>query len=125
MLLASGDLSGELDQAKETETTLTRVFDLAQGLAWPEQFPGRALRNRFTEEWNAHLEALLADAQARQHLTEAIKERDYEVAFIYAGQAVGLMTQLQPAVDIIRRLGDGAEDVLRRHCQTLLGSLAL
>jgi nitronate monooxygenase len=42
------------------------------------------------------------------------------VAFIYAGQAVGLVTQQQPAGDIIRRLGDGAEDLLRRHCQALL-----
>jgi nitronate monooxygenase len=107
-------------QAEETETTLTRVFDLAQGLAWPEQFPGRALRNRYSEEWDSHPEALSADTQARQHLAEAIKARDYEVAFIYAGQAVGLVTQQQPAGDIIRRLGDGAEDVLRRHCQALL-----
>jgi nitronate monooxygenase len=106
--------------AEETETTLTRVFDLAQGLAWPEQFPGRALRNRFTEEWNAYPEALPADIQARQRLAEAIKERNYDVAFIYAGQAIGLVTQQQPAGDIIRRLGDGAEDVLRRHCQALL-----
>jgi nitronate monooxygenase len=109
-----------LIQAEETETTLTRVFDLAQGLAWPEQFPGRALRNRFTEEWDAHPEALPADVQARKHLIEAIKERDYEVAFIYAGQAVGLLTQQQPAGTIIRDLGDGAEDMLRGRCQVLL-----
>jgi nitronate monooxygenase len=109
-----------LIQAEETQTTLTRIFDLGQGLAWPETFPGRALSNRFTEEWNAHPEALPTDAQARQHLIEAIKERDYEVAFIYAGQAVGLLTQQQPAGDIIRRLGDGAEDILRQSCRDLL-----
>jgi nitronate monooxygenase len=117
---ASETARERLLQAKETETTLTRVFDLAQGLAWPEQFPGRALRNRYTKEWDSHPEALPSDVQARQHLTDAIKERDYEVAFIYAGQAVGLVTQQQPAGDIIRRLGDGAEDLLRRHCQALL-----
>jgi nitronate monooxygenase len=107
--------------AEETETTLTRVFDLAQGLAWPEQFPGRALRNRFTQTWDAQPEAVPTDAQARQHLAEAIKARDYEVAFLYAGQAVGLVTRQQPAGDIIRRLGDGAEDLLRKQCQALLG----
>jgi nitronate monooxygenase len=112
-----------LIQAEETATTLTRVFDLAQGLAWPEQFPGRALRNRFTEEWNPRPEALPSNDQARKHLVAAIKERDYEVAFIYAGQAIGLLTQQQPAGDIIRDLGDGAEDVLRRHCRALLAEV--
>lgn len=107
-------------QAQETETTLTRVFDLAQGLPWPEQFPGRALRNRFTEAWDAHPEEVHAAAQARQDLAEAIKRRDYETAFIYAGQAVGLVTRQQPAEDIIRSLGDGAEHLLRTQCQGLL-----
>jgi nitronate monooxygenase len=61
-----------------------------------------------------------AAAPARQELAEAIKQRDYEVAFIYAGQAVGLVTQQQPAGDIIRRLGDGAEHLLRTQCQRVL-----
>lgn len=117
---ASESARARLLQAQETETTLTRVFDLAQGFAWPEQFPGRALRNRFTQEWDTHPEKLLADAQARQHLADAIKRRDYEVAVLYAGQAVGLVTQQQPAGDIIRGLGDGAEHLLRTQCQKLL-----
>jgi nitronate monooxygenase len=107
-------------QAQETETTLTRVFDLAQGLAWPPQFPGRALQNRFTEQWDTHPEQLPADGEARQALAEAIKRRDYELAFIYAGQAVGLITRQQPAGDIIRQLGDGAEHWLRTRCQAVL-----
>lgn len=107
-------------QAQETETTLTRVFDLAQGLAWPEQFPGRALRNRFTEAWDARPEEVPAAAQARQALAEAIKQRDYDLAVIYAGQAVGLVTRQQPAGDIIRSLGDGAEHLLRTQYQGLL-----
>ena len=45
-------------QAQETDTVLTRGFDVAQGLAWPPQFPGRALRNRFTDEWQARVDAL-------------------------------------------------------------------
>jgi nitronate monooxygenase len=111
-----------LVQAQETETTLTRVFDLAQGLAWPAQFPGRALRNRFSDQWDTRSEELSANAQARQQLAEAIKGRDYDLAFIYAGQAVGLVTQQQPAGDIIRHLGDGAEDLLRERYHTLLES---
>lgn len=111
--------------AQETETTLTRVFDLAQGLAWPEQFPARALCNRFTQTWDPHPHGVSSATQARQDLAEAIKQRDYEVAFIYAGQASGLVTQQQPAGDIIRGLGDGAEHLLRTRCQTVLEGVSI
>lgn len=106
--------------AQENETTLTRVFDLAQGLAWPEQFPARALRNRFTQAWDLHPHEVTTATHARQDLADAMKRRDYEIAFIYAGQASGLVTQQQPAGDIIRHLGDGAEHLLRTHCQRVL-----
>lgn len=106
--------------AQETETTLTRVFDLAQGLAWPEEFPGRALRNRFTQAWDSRPHEVSTAAHARQDLVEAIQRREYDIAFIYAGQAIGLVAQEEPAGDIIRRLGDGAEHLLRMHCQTML-----
>lgn len=106
--------------AQETETTLTRIFALAQGLAWPEQFPGRALRNRFTQAWDSHPHEVASAAHAHQDLAEAIQRRDYDIAFIYAGQAIGLVSQQEPAGDIIRRLGDGAEHLLQMHYQTML-----
>src|SRR5438046_7856124 len=43
-------------QAHETDTLLTRAFDVAQGLAWPPQYPGRALHNRFTDQWHSHID---------------------------------------------------------------------
>ena len=107
-------------QARETETIHTRVFDLAQGFAWPARFPGRALRNRFTDQWDAQAEALPADAQARQQLAEAVKQKDYDLAVIYAGEGVGLVTQQESAGEVIRQLGDGAEHLLRERARALL-----
>lgn len=109
-----------LVEAQETDTVLTRVFDVAQGLAWPPQFPGRALRNRFTEQWHAHSDALLQASEARQQLVEAVANKNYELAYIYAGEAVGLVQQEQPAGDVIRQLGDGAEHLLRERYRRLL-----
>ena len=109
-----------LVQAQETDTVLTRVFDIAQGLAWPPQYPGRALRNRFTEQWHDHSDALLHANEARQQLVEAVADKNYELAYIYAGEAVGLIAQEQPAGDVIRQLGDGAEHLLRERCRMLL-----
>ncbi|TMC81052.1 MAG: nitronate monooxygenase, partial [Chloroflexi bacterium] len=47
-----------ITQARETDTVLTRAFDVAQGLAWPPQYPGRALRNRFTDQWHTRIDEL-------------------------------------------------------------------
>lgn len=107
-------------QAQETETIHTRVFDLAQGLAWPAHFPGRALRNRFTDQWDTQAEALREDAQARQQLAEAVKQKDYDLAYIYAGEAVALVTQQESAGDVIRQLGAGAEQLLHARYQALM-----
>ncbi len=107
-------------QTQETETVLTRAFDVAQNIPWPIQYPGRALRNRFTEQWHFKTEELAHDEEARQQLAAAIKSKDYDVAHIYAGEAVGLVTREQPIAEVIRHLGEGAEQLLRNRCSTLL-----
>ncbi|GCE24397.1 NAD(P)H-dependent flavin oxidoreductase [Dictyobacter kobayashii] len=106
-------------QSQETDTILTRVFDVAQGLSWPPQYAGRALRNHYTDQWHANVEALATDVQARQQLAEAIKEKDYEQAHIYAGEGVGLVRQQQAAATVIQQLGDGAEQLLHERYRTL------
>jgi nitronate monooxygenase len=111
-----------LVQATETDTVLTRAFDVAQGLAWPEQYPGRALRNRFTQQWHDHLDQLPQAKEARQQLADAIAHKNYDLAFIYAGEAVGLIEKQQPAAEVIRHLGEGAERLLAERYAQLLTS---
>ena len=107
-------------QAQETDTVLTRAFDVAQGLAWPPHYPGRALRNRFTDQWHTQIDALPQATEARQELAEAIASKNYDLAHIYAGEAVGLVHQQQSASTVIQHLGEGAERLLRERYQTLL-----
>lgn len=109
-----------LVQAQETETIVTRVFDVAQSLSWPARYPGRALRNRFTEQWDTHLEALAQAPDARQNLVEAVAHKNYELAFLYAGEAVGLVTEQRAAGAVIQALGEGAEQLLRTRARQLL-----
>jgi nitronate monooxygenase len=106
--------------ATETDTVLTRVFDIAQGFPWPPQYPGRALRNQFTDQWHSRPEALADNNAAKQQLADAAKRKDYELANIYAGEAVGLVNKPQPAADIIRELADGAEQLLKDRFNRLL-----
>ncbi len=109
-----------IERAQETDTILTRAFDVAQGLSWPSQYPGRALRNRFTDQWHNQIDALPQASEARQQLKEAIANKDYDLAYIYAGEAVGLVTRQQPAREVIQYLGDGAEGLLRERLDRLL-----
>ena len=108
-------------QAQETDTVLTRAFDVGQGIPWPPQYPGRALRNRFTDQWDAQVDALARNESARQQLKDAVASKDYDLAHIYAGEAVGMVTRQQPAGEVIRQLGDGAEQLLRDRSSSLLG----
>lgn len=107
-------------QAQETDTVLTRAFDVAQGLTWPEQYPGRALSNHFTDQWHSRIDALTQAPEVRQQLAEAIASKNYDLAYIYAGEAVGLVTQEQSAGEVIQRLGDGAEALLRERYHVLV-----
>ena len=48
------------------DTLRTRVFDIVRGRGWPREYTGRALRNRFSEEWHGN-EAALAAAAGREN----------------------------------------------------------
>lgn len=107
--------------SQETDTVLTRVFDLALGIAWPEAFAGRALRNRFTDAWHGRESELGGDPAARHQLADARDAGDYETSCLYAGQAVGLVRQSRPAAEVVRELGEGAARMLSWRLEELLG----
>ncbi len=103
----------KLIDAKETDTVHTRVFDVVQRIPWPPAFPGRALANAFTRRWVGHEDALAGDDGERRAFQQAKEKDDYATAFIYAGQAVGLLDRVEPAAVIARRLAADAEAMLR------------
>ena len=107
-------------EATETGTVHTRVFDLAQGIPWPDAFPGRALRNTFTARWHGREEVLRTQRTlAATELREASESGDYSEAYIYAGQAAGLVNDLLPAGNLVERLAAEAEERLGA-CRGLL-----
>jgi nitronate monooxygenase len=100
-----------LIRANETETILTSVFDRAQHKEWPAEFPGRALRNRFTDAWHDRVESMTPEAESQ--FGEARANRDYSVAHLYAGQTVGLIRKVTSAAEIVRQIVGEAETRLR------------
>ncbi|MFD2092871.1 NAD(P)H-dependent flavin oxidoreductase [Blastococcus deserti] len=94
-------------------TVLTRAFDVAQGLAWPERWPGRALVNEFSRTWHGREDQLRQDAAAAQRVVDARRTDDLENAPVYAGESVGLVTAERSATDVVRDLDAEAEKALR------------
>jgi nitronate monooxygenase len=88
----------------ETQTILTHVFDRVQEKAWPEEFPGRALRNSFAERWHEREDELMASPAARAEFASAKAAADYGTANIYAGQTVGMIAGETDAAAIVRRI---------------------
>ncbi len=86
------------------DTVFTRVFDIAQGIPWPAPYAGRALRNDFTDTWHGREDELAADPDAHRRLADAKTAGDFDVAYIYAGQGVGSVTEERPAAEVVAAL---------------------
>ncbi|OOK82633.1 hypothetical protein BZL30_0090 [Mycobacterium kansasii] len=53
-------------EARETDTRVSRVFDVAAGLPWPARYPSRVLANDFVAQWTGREDELAADPDARR-----------------------------------------------------------
>lgn len=95
--------------------------DRVQELAWPDAYSGRALRNRFTDHWHGHEEDLGPSSEA--YRTFHRERGNYDIDYIYAGQAVGLVNATRSAEDVVKTLGQGADQWLRRRMATLIDNL--
>ena len=104
----SSDARARLLAADETSTSYGRVFDVAQGLAWPPEFGARGLRNRFFDAWVGREDELADDDEAARQLQTARTEGDYDTAFLYSGQGVGLLKGEQSAAEVIADLAAAA-----------------
>ncbi len=106
-------------QAKETETIHTHLFDRLQNLPWPDRFPGRALKNTFTEKWHGKEAEAVANTKTLTEFQAAKAKEQFDVAHIYAGQIVGLLEQRTTAGDIVRSVASEAEVLLRKRFMEL------
>jgi len=109
----TGDASRRaLIAASATDTRVTRVFDVAYGLPWPQRFPSRVLANDFVARWTGREEALAADQSASAELTAATAADDRRIAPVDAGQGVGTIDGEATAGEVIETMCAGAERLL-------------
>jgi NAD(P)H-dependent flavin oxidoreductase YrpB (nitropropane dioxygenase family) len=94
------------------DTVLTEIPDIAAKLVWPGAM-SRARRNRFIERWAGREWALRQNqAQALAGVMAARKAGDAEEAPLSFGQDAGLIHEILPAGEIVKRIVAEAERIL-------------
>ena len=110
------------------DTVRTSIFDIVRkydwpgpytnrplsDYVWPLPYTGRALANQFTGRWHGREEALRADID-RQCIEYqgAVKSQDHDTAFVWASEAVDLVTKVQSAEEIVTEMCTQAEAQLQ------------
>lgn len=130
MLGASGVLLGtrfyasqECDGAEEAkrricsatgnDTTRGVIFDLSRNNLWPAPFTGRTLINDHARRWMGREIELLQNVQAVTAEYMAAREAgNFDIAGVFAGEAVGLIHDIPPAVEIVDRIVNEADQIL-------------
>ncbi len=100
--------------ATADDTIFTDVFDIVDGMTWPEGIHGRSITTDFAKEWHSREQALTAartNIRAESPTPSEAPERAHSA---YAGQSAGLVHDVKPAAEIIQSIMVEADDVLRR-----------
>jgi nitronate monooxygenase len=104
------------------QTAQTRVFDVVRGAPWPAIYPGRALRNAFSDRWHGHEEALAADQPAQESAYLATTADDFATRVVWAGEGVDLIRDIPTASEIIERIIAQAASTLMQGSQLIRGN---
>lgn len=87
------------------DTRYSRVHDVAQDLAWPREFGGRAVATPFVRQWTGDEDAMTADAKGEHAAGRERGDTDYTP--LYAGVGVDRLTAETDAASVVRALVDG------------------
>ena len=108
--------------ANETDTLYTRIGNLVARPTWANVAPSRVLRTRAIEIWMGREEELAALPPAQRESiatswAQARVEGRREDTEIIAGQDCGLIRELLPAAEVVRRIVTEADEILRRSAR--------
>jgi nitronate monooxygenase len=113
--LASPGVKARMVAASGDDTLRTTIFDIARGYSWPKEYTGRAVRNRFVEEWHGREDTLTQAEDERAHYAEAVARGDADIAVVFAGEGIDLIHAIEPAAVILDGVVREAEAALSRR----------
>lgn len=99
-------------EAGPEDTIHSLAFDTLAGRDWPGSGV-RAIKNRFTEEWDGReLELAQRRLEVQERMLQAEREDDPTMTGLYAGVGVGAIRDIRPAADLVRDIVAEAEAVI-------------
>ena len=101
-------------QSDGEDTIFTKVYDLIDGLPWPEEIGARVYASQFVREWDGRDKEIIEQREALREQTSAAYRTDPEVAAVYMGESAGDVDSIRPAADVLTDICEGAEELLRR-----------
>jgi nitronate monooxygenase len=107
------------------DTLRGMIFDVSRKIWWPAPFTARTLINDHARRWIGRETELVHNVEAVA--AEYAAERDagnYDVAAVFAGQAVGLIHDIPPAAEIVERISSEADQILSGRRNSPTGMLA-
>jgi len=108
--LGHDSIKQRLTDARANQTMRTHVFDIVRGYDWPTGHTGRSLQNTFTRRWHGRDDELRQQvATQREAYAAAAAEGDCDTAVVWAGEAVDLISRVEPAADLVARIMEEAE----------------
>ena len=111
--------TGAKTQATHTSgdgTARSAVFDILRRKNWPAPYDFRAIRNNLHRQLETHIDALRANPDAaRADYDAGVKAGDFSRAHATVGEAVGLITDVPPARDLIARISEQTVNAIGRH----------
>ena len=99
--------------AKGGSTTRGLIFDISRDQVWPLPFTGRCLINDHARRWAGRELELLQDKTAIAEYMAARAARNFDIAAVIAGEAVGLIHDIPKAAEIVDRIVNEADHILR------------
>ena len=103
------------------DTIVTTVADTLSGRDWPGAW-SRVRRTRFIEEWLGREPELRRRREAALARLKAAEESDPDYSLMWIGQSAGLVDSILPAGEVVRRIVDEAEEILRTRLPRVLRS---
>jgi nitronate monooxygenase len=86
------------------DTVRSSVFDISRKLDWPGRFTGRAVRNAHLDRWYGREDELRQVVEEEAARYRSARERgDFDVAGVFAGEVLDLVTDVPPARAIVER----------------------
>jgi nitronate monooxygenase len=108
-------------EAGTDDTVLTQIYDLTLEYPFPRDVGDRVLRTEYTASWHGRNDEVVARREElRAQVVIAMSEGNASIAAVRAGNAVGMIHEINPAAEIVREIVTEAERILRERPSQVL-----